>query len=340
MKIISLSIAALITPCAVASSFDFHFLPASTAHQTLSILYPLAGTFIGDYDATTNPTGTRTIPGYFGGSGNQAIPYTSKLRLGDALDSNPLGSFKLDIGANGMCTITNFTTDLVNETPGAVTIDMLFTYSSFHTVAPNAIFPSVGEITIPIATGSLKVATAVQSGPAVGALVETAPNTYTISIPIPVNVLVSGSAAGQPFGGDPVPAILAFAGTLTINGATATFISSAASTDPVGPLPALPALVNQPLPVPTVLPAGSTANLLLSGTFSEGTGTSVLNISVNATGIPSYVLGDMNADGHVTGLDLAYLLSAWGTANPTADINHDGIVAGWDLTALLSNWGA
>ena len=106
------------------------------------------------------------------------------------------------------------------------------------------------------------------------------------------------------------------------------------------PLPPLPALVNQPLPIPTVLPAGSTANLLLSGTFSEGTGTSVLNISVNATGIPSYVLGDMNADGHVTGLDLAYLLSSWGTANPIADINQDGIVAGWDLTAMLSNWGA
>jgi hypothetical protein len=48
----------------------------------------------------------------------------------------------------------------------------------------------------------------------------------------------------------------------------------------------------------------------------------------------------MNADGHVTGLDLAYLLSSWGTANPIADINQDGIVAGWDLTAMLSNWGA
>ncbi len=330
---------ALITPCAVASSFDFHFLPASTAQQTISILYPLAGTFIGDYDITTNPTGTRTIPGYFGGSGNQAIPYTSKLRLGDAIDSNPLGSFKLDIGANGMCTITNFTTDLVNETPGTVTIDMLFTYSSFHTVAPTAIFPSVGEITIPIATGAVKTATAVQSGPSVGALVETAPNTYTISIPVPVNILVSGSAGGQPFGGDQIPAILAFTGTLTINGATATFISSAASTDPIGPLPPLPALVNQPLSVPTVLPTGSTANLLISGTFAEGNGTSVLNISVNAAGIPSYVLGDMNGDGHVTGLDLAYLLSAWGTADPTADINHDGIVGGADMAAMLSNWG-
>ena len=340
MKIISLSIAALITPCAVASSFDFHFLPASTAHQTLSILYPLAGTFIGDYDVTTNPTGTRTIPGYFGGSGNQAIPYTSKFRLSDVIDSNPLGTFKLEIGANGMCSITNFTSDLVNETPGTATIDMLFTYSSFHTVAPNAIFPSVGEITIPVATGSVKVATAVQSGPAVGALVETAPNTYTISIPIPVTVLVSGSAGGQPFGGDPMPAILAFAGTLSINGATATFISSAASTDPIGPLPALPALVSQPLPVPTVLPTGSTANLLVSGTFAEGNGTSVFNISVNAAGIPSSVLGDINGDGHVTGMDLTYLLSGWGTADAAADINHDGIVGGMDLAVLLTNWGA
>ncbi len=338
MKTISLTLTALITPCAIASSFDFYFLPASTAHQTLSILYPLAGTFIGDYDATTNPAGTRTIPGLFGGSGNQTIPYTSKLRLSDAIDSNPLGTFKLDIGANGMFTITNFTTDLINETPGTVTIDMLITYSSFHTVAPTAIFPSVGEIAIPIATGAVKTATAIQSGPAIGALVETAPNTYSISIPIPVTVLVTGSAGGQPFGGDPTPAILAFTGTLTTNGANATFISSAASNDPIGPLPPPPPLVSQPLPVPTVLPTGSIANLLISGTFSEGNGTSVLELSVNAAGTLSPILGDLNGDHLVNAFDLSFLLAAWGTADPIADINGDGIVNGADLSFVLTNW--
>ncbi len=339
MKLIPLALVTFIAPCAMASSFDFHFLPVSTAHQTISILYPLAGTFIGDYDATTNPAGTRTLPGYFGGSGNQPIPYSSTLRLGDVIDSNPLGTFQLTVNAGGTCTITNFTTDLVNENPGTVTIDMLFSYTSFHTVAPSSVFPSVGSITIPIATGAVKVATAVQTGPAIGALVETAPNTYTISIPVPVSVLVTGSAGGQPFGGDPMPAVLAFTGTLTINGSTATFISSAASTDPIGPLTAPPALVNQPLAIPTVIPSGSTANLLLSGTFSEGNGTSVFNISVNAAGTPSPVLGDLNGDGHVDGVDLSILLSAWGTANSVADINHDGNVSGADLAALLSNWG-
>jgi hypothetical protein len=70
--------------------------------------------------------------------------------------------------------------------------------------------------------------------------------------------------------------------------------------------------VNQPLAIPTVIPSGSTANLLLSGTFSEGNGTSVFNISVNAAGTPSPVLGDLNGDGIVSASDLAVILNAWG----------------------------
>ena len=93
----------------------------------------------------------------------------------------------------------------------------------------------------------------------------------------------------------------------------------------------------------TFAEASLTRKLLLvpiSGTFAEGNGTSVFDISINAAGIPSFVLGDINGDGHVTGMDLTYLLSAWGTADAAADINHDGIVGGLDLAVLLTNWGA
>ncbi|MDA0214301.1 MAG: hypothetical protein O2875_02940 [Planctomycetota bacterium] len=48
--------------------------------------------------------------------------------------------------------------------------------------------------------------------------------------------------------------------------------------------------------------------------------------------------GDLNSDGFVNGVDLAILLSGWGTNDPQADINHDGIVDGGDLTILLSAW--
>ena len=47
---------------------------------------------------------------------------------------------------------------------------------------------------------------------------------------------------------------------------------------------------------------------------------------------------DINNDGFVNGVDLASLLSAWGTTGPIGDINLDGVINGADLTALLSGW--
>ena len=50
-------------------------------------------------------------------------------------------------------------------------------------------------------------------------------------------------------------------------------------------------------------------------------------------------VGDINHDGKVDGIDLAYILADWGTANPRSDLNHDGIVNGSDLGSLLTYWG-
>ncbi|MDA0803998.1 MAG: hypothetical protein O2819_09670, partial [Planctomycetota bacterium] len=47
----------------------------------------------------------------------------------------------------------------------------------------------------------------------------------------------------------------------------------------------------------------------------------------------------LSIDGRVDGIDLATLLSAWGSSNIDADINQDGIVSGLDLSYLLSTWG-
>lgn len=50
-------------------------------------------------------------------------------------------------------------------------------------------------------------------------------------------------------------------------------------------------------------------------------------------------IGDIDGSGSVNGVDLAYLLSDWGTANSRSDLNRDGSVAGEDLSILLANWG-
>jgi hypothetical protein len=41
----------------------------------------------------------------------------------------------------------------------------------------------------------------------------------------------------------------------------------------------------------------------------------------------------------VNSLDLATLLSAWGTGNAAADLNDDGTVGSADIAIMLSAWG-
>jgi Dockerin type I domain len=52
--------------------------------------------------------------------------------------------------------------------------------------------------------------------------------------------------------------------------------------------------------------------------------------------------GDLNHDGHVNGIDLAFVLNTWGicgTGTCVADIDRNGIVDGVDLAIVLNNWG-
>jgi hypothetical protein len=48
---------------------------------------------------------------------------------------------------------------------------------------------------------------------------------------------------------------------------------------------------------------------------------------------------DLSGDGIVNGVDLAIVLSSWGTANAAADLNGDGTVGGSDLGFVLAAWG-
>ncbi|MFM7260846.1 MAG: dockerin type I domain-containing protein, partial [bacterium] len=47
---------------------------------------------------------------------------------------------------------------------------------------------------------------------------------------------------------------------------------------------------------------------------------------------------DINGDGQVNAIDLAFILTYWGSSAPIADLNDDGIVGGADLTIVLSGW--
>jgi len=50
------------------------------------------------------------------------------------------------------------------------------------------------------------------------------------------------------------------------------------------------------------------------------------------------VLGDVNGDGNVNGIDLAQILHHWGTSEISCDIDGSGLVDEGDLSLVLIGW--
>jgi hypothetical protein len=158
------------TASAASERYACAVSPTSTFSQSTLIALPLAGTWIGNHDATANPGGTRTIPGLFGGSGNNAIPFTSTVKPGIGItDANPSGSFVIVIDRTaGTCVVEGLSLDVLNGEPGTVATNLVVSFSTFRTVAPNSTFIGVSNFTIPLEAGVLTAATASQSGVAAG----------------------------------------------------------------------------------------------------------------------------------------------------------------------------
>jgi hypothetical protein len=72
-----------------------------------------------------------------------------------------------------------------------------------------------------------------------------------------------------------------------------------------------------------------TRNALIQGTVDD-----LANICV----VPDVPDPDVNGDGSVNGIDLAFVLTYWGTTAPIADLDDDGIVGGADMAIVLNGW--
>lgn len=325
------------TAGAAESRWNCTVAPASTYTQQTNIQIPLAGTWIGNYVAVTNETGTRTIPGFFGGSGNTAIPFSSTVKPKVSItNTQPTGTFQFGFNpTTGTVDVSSLLVDTLAGQVGTISTSMLLTYSTFRTVQPTSTFIGLTNVDVPVDSGSLTAATAAQSGAAIGVATPNADGTWAFAVTVPVTISVAGTALGQPFTNSALAA-MALTGTFSIVG-NAISLTSQGTINETVPVPAGPPLVSAPFDLPTIIPAGQVARLLISGTFADGSSTTVGSSTLVMNGVPVPIIGDINGDGVVNGFDLGLLLSGWGQPGPT-DLNNDGTTNGFDLGVLLTNW--
>jgi hypothetical protein len=334
------AVLAMSAPASAVETYLVTVNPASFFTTDLELALPLDGTLIGNYDAVSNPGGTRTLPGIFGGSGNNAIPFTSDLRAATLVETVPAGTMVITIDAETLAVgVEELSLDLLGEKPGEIDLSLDILYSTFRTVNPSSLYPGGVVIPVPLGSGAITEISALQSGPGLGVLVPQGKNTFQFSVAVPVEVMFTADFQGQPIGGTPTPAVFPLVGTLTRT-ATGIALDVAASDSGtiVQPFDPPQTIENQPLALPTVIPAGGTANLLLNGAITEISVTQTLGIDLVATGVAACPPADLDGDCRVDSPDLAILLASWGARGP-ADLNGDGVVDSQDLALLLAAWG-
>lgn len=315
---------------------------SSTLTQTTSATAPFAGTFKGNYDATTNPTGTRTLPGYFGGSGNNPIPYVASFVVDGEIVTSPTGTLRLGVDLESLTVrVTGLALDFLGGEPAELGATVNINYQTFHTVSPSSIYPGGVNIPVPVGSAVISELTAAQTGGGVfGALIPQKDGSFQFTAAVPVEYTLVASALGQPIGdGAPVAAVLPMTGRLVVGADGIALTLDVEGGDSIDQPLELDPFVDQAFALPTVLPPGGTANLLLSGDVTSIALDTTIVATIVIDGVRAAVPGDVNGDGAVDAFDLAAVLSSWGSTGGPGDVNGDGVIDAADLAIVLSNWG-
>lgn len=280
---------ALLSPLAAAQSFQFSLDGASTTSIVSDLSLPLPGTAIGSYDATANPTGTRTCTSLFGTCNNTAIPITATALTEFNIVGTPAGGFRGTLDSKtGVLLVSDLTVSVIGRQSASADLTLEVLYSTFRTQQPNSIFPGGITLPLPIGQGTIDDVLLVQTGPAVpAALAPTGlPGIFTITGVVPAELSFQLDLLGQISPVGPLPFALPITGTLDLTGASPRLAFAVDQTGQQTIPNPTPGQVIEDLAfaLPTVLPPGGTANLLLDLTPGD------LGIS-NATDLDWLALG-------------------------------------------------
>lgn len=298
MKRLSPLLLPLVATPAIAQTTLDYTLDAQTSSLQLntSVGLDLSGDLRGVFDQATNPGGTRTQRGIFGDDGtNQSASLSLALALGLDLDGALGGAFSLTLDPEvGAASVEGLALDLSGG-PNLGGLDLILEYETFRTSNPTSLF--IGGIPLPIPLGDVTIDNVrfEQNGAAVGAAVPGAQfGQFDVVVNVPVG-LSFDVEAGPILGGGvtpvgPVPVVLPVSVTvdradcesLLGGGASESFSQSIPSPFPF-------AFDDLPFDLPTLLPPGETANLLLSASLD----------AISLDGSVSLSLGAVSTDSRV-----------------------------------------
>ncbi|MFT7679098.1 MAG: hypothetical protein ACI8QC_003097 [Planctomycetota bacterium] len=233
----------------------------------------LPATVIGDFDVASNPGGTRTLPGIFGGSGNQPVGMDLSLSTPLRVSGEPSGALTLGLDVvAGTLDVDGLSLDLTSGQAGTADLVLGLMFSTFRTFAPDSLYIGGFPLDIPLNGGSLSAPIFVQSVPATGTLTPTnVVGQYLVEVLVLGELSLEVDFAGTLLPLGPLPMVLPLVGTLQVNGTQASLsVGLSESFDQVIPDPLGDfEFADVPLPLPTILPPGETANLLLTTIISE-----------------------------------------------------------------------
>lgn len=273
---------------ASAQLYDFTVVaPLSGVSGNLALSARTQGTLVGNYDPDTNPTGTRTKPGLFGPFGpteNVPVNVSIVAAVGGNINRQTSGSFRADVrGGAGTIIFENLSLNFLANGPLSLPVTLTIAGQSFRTRNPTStyILPPQG-ISIPIGSITVSQFTAVQTGAGAGVLTPVAPNQFSFTAGVPVDLTIAANLLGNPIA-QTVPFVLPLQGTVTVSGSTALITA----TQPINLQQTFNPNLDLPpfeLGLPTILPPGQTANLIFDLVLEEVSVNADLDLNLRAEG--------------------------------------------------------
>ncbi|MBS0195661.1 MAG: hypothetical protein JSR77_02780 [Planctomycetes bacterium] len=283
---VSASLAVTFASARVAGTYAYTIDPAlSGLAATLDSSIATTGTLIGDY-SDTNTAGTRTKPGLFGTFGateNVAVNVGLGAQIRGPLNTDTSGGFTLDVdGTNGTARIRDYRANFVNGGTLQVPISISLSPESFRTRSPSSTYPGV-PVTLPIGQATVSAFSVQQVGEGLGTVTKTGPNTYDFTLVPIVQLTLTVSVLGNEFTLPGTPTAFPLAGSVAFNGVTSTLTSMQPVNFSQSAMPNQ-TLPQFPLALPTVLPPGGTANVLMDLILTDISATLTGDLTTGAQG--------------------------------------------------------